>query len=261
MNPEFSYDPKTADAETKPAPQNFFSRLVGVYFSPGETFVGMASAPSPLAPIIALILLFIISGVVSSSRVPFEKIAENQIQQRVASGRISEEQAEQQRQGTKKIAPFMKYVIPIGSIIWTVVMVFAFAGLAKLVSMVMGAENKYLPLVSVVTYSLLAVYIVSSVIFTILLFIKPVDEFDWNNPLGSNLAALLSAVGVEGLPSFVKSLFSYVDVFYIWKVALIAIGGAAVSQKIKTSSAMIYAGFAAFIIALIGAVFGMLNGA
>src|SRR5262249_41023379 len=154
---------------------------------------------------------FIVSGMVSASRVPFEKIAENQIQQRVASGRISEEQAEQQRQGTKRIAPFMKYVFPIGSIIWTVVMVFAFAGLAKLVSMMMGVENKYLPLVSVVTYSLLAVYIVSSVIFTILLFIKPVDEFDWNNPLGSNLAALLSAVGVEGLPSFVKALFTYVD--------------------------------------------------
>ena len=261
MNPELSYDPKREGAGIPPAPQNFLSRLIGVYFSPGETFAGMASAPRPLAPIIALILLFIISSMIGSSRVPFEKISEQQIQQRVASGRINEEQAEQQREGTRKIAPYMKYVIPIGSIVWVILMVFAFAGLAKLLSMVMGAENKYLPLVSVTAYSLLAVYIVSSAIFTILLFIKPVDEFDWSNPLGSNLAALLSAIGVEGLPSFVKALFTYVDVFYIWKVALIAIGAAAVSNKLKASSAMIYAGLVAFILALIGGVLGMLNGA
>jgi hypothetical protein len=261
MNPELSYDPKPEGAASGPAPQSFFSRLIGVYFSPGETFAGMARAPRALAPIIALILLFLVSGVFGASRVPFEKIAEDQIQKQIASGRLTEEQAEQQREGTRKIAPFMKYIIPIGSIIWTVAMVFAFAGLAKLVSMMMGIDNKYMPLVSVMTYSMLAVYIVSTVIFTILLFIKPIDEFDWANPLGSNLAALISAMGVEGLPSFVKTLFTYVDVFYIWKVALIAIGGAAVSHKLKTSSAVIYAGFVAVIVALLASVGGMLSGA
>jgi hypothetical protein len=136
-------------------------------------------------------------------------------------------------------------------------MTFAFAGLAKLVSAMMGIENKYMPLVSVMSYSMLAVSVVSTVIFMVLLFIKPLDEFDWQNPIGSNLAALLGALGVEGLPKFVKSLLSYVDVFYIWKVALIAIGGAAVSRKVKTSSAMVYAGFVAVIIALIGSFFAM----
>ncbi|HEY8461714.1 MAG TPA: YIP1 family protein [Blastocatellia bacterium] len=261
MNSELSYDPRREGADAPPAPQNFFSRLIGVYFSPGETFAGMASAPRPLAAIIALILLFVVSGMVGLSRASFEQIAEQQLQQRIASGQINEAQAEQQREATRKMAPYMKYVIPIGSAIWATIMVFAFAGLAKLLSMMMGIENKYLPLVSVTAYSLLAVYIVSSVIFTILVFIKPVEEFDWSNPLASNLAALLSAMGVEGLPSFVKALFTYVDVFYIWKVALMAIGGAAVSHKLKTSSAMIYAGFVAFIIALIGGVFGMLGGA
>src|SRR5262245_56354661 len=252
MNPELSYTPKTENAETPPAPQNFFSRLIGVYFSPGETFAGMASAPRALAPIIALTLLFLVSGAYFANKMPMDKINENRIQQQIASGRITEEQAEQQREGMKRIAPFMKFIIPIGSAIWVVVMVFAFAGLAKLVSMMMGVDNKYMPLVSVTTYTLLAVYLISTVIFVILLFIKPVDEFDWNNPIGSNLAALLAALGVEGLPKFVKGLLSYVDVFYIWKVVLIAIGCAAVSHKLKTSSAMVYAGFVACVIALIG---------
>jgi hypothetical protein len=188
---------------------------------------------------------------------PLEKMTEDRIQQQVASGQLTEERAEQQREGFKKVAPFMKFIIPIFALFSSVAMMFAFAGLAKLVSAMMGIENKYMPLVSVMTYSTLAVSVVSMVIFMALLFIKPLDEFDWQNPIGSNLAALLGALGVEGLPKFVKALLSYVDVFYIWKVALIAIGGAAVSRKVKTSSAMVYAGFMAVIIALIGSVFAL----
>jgi len=250
MNPELSYGAKPEGAEA--APRNFLSRLIGVYYSPGETFAEMSHAPRALAPIIALTLLFVFSGVLAGIRVPMEKINEDRIQQQIASGRITEEQAERQREGFRKFAPFMKFIIPIGSAIWAVVMVFAFAGLAKLVSMIMGIENKYMPLVSVTTYTMLAVYIISTAIFMVLIFIKPIDEFDWNNPIGSNLAALLAALGVESLPKFVKALLSFVDVFYIWKVALIAIGCAAVSHKLKTSSAMVYAGFVACVIALLG---------
>jgi hypothetical protein len=258
LNPELSYGDKPASVEA--APRNFFSRLIGVYFSPSETFTEMSHAPRALAPIIIFALFGAISFAAISSRMPMDKIAEDRIQQQIASGRINEEQAERQREGMRKFAPIMKYVIPIGVTIWAVVMVFAFAGLAKLVSMMMGIENKYMSLVSVTTYTMLAVSIVTTAIFVILLFIKPIDEFDWTNPVGSNLAALISALGVGDLPKFVKALLSYVDVFYIWKVILIAIGCAAVSHRMKTSSALIYAGFVACLIALIGAAFGAMFG-
>ena len=258
MNPEMSYEAKPASAEA--APRNFFSRLIGVYFSPGETFAEMAGAPRALMPIIVFALFSLISVTAITSRMPMDKINEDRIQRQIASGRINEEQAEQRREAMKRFEPFMKFVIPIGSLIGAIAMVFAFAGLAKLVSMMMGIENKYMPLVSVTTYTLLALSIVSTAIFAILLFIKPIDEFDWDNPIGSNLAALLTVLGVEGLPKFLKVLLSFVDVFFIWKVALIAIGCAAVSRKLKTSSAMVYAGLVASVIALIFAAFGAVFG-
>jgi len=260
MNPELNYVTKPASAEPEPAPQNFFSRLIGVYFSPGATFKGMALAPNALAPIIVFALFSVITVTFVTSRMPMDKINEDRIQQAIASGQMNEEQAEQRREAMKKFAPVMKFVIPIGVAIWAVAMVFAFAGLAKLVSMMMGIENKYMPLVSVVTYTMLAVSIISAAIFVILIFIKPIDEFDWNNPVGSNLAALLTALGVEGMGKFVKGLLSFVDVFFIWKVVLIAIGCAAVSHKLKTSSAMVYAGLVACVIALIGGAFGAMFG-
>jgi len=258
MNPEMSYGAKPASAEA--APRNFFSRLIGVYFSPGETFAEMAGAPRALIPIIVFALFSLISVTVITSRMPMDKINEDRIQRRIASGRINEEQAEREREAAKRFEPFMKFVIPIGALIGAIVSVFAFAGLAKLVSVMMGIENKYMPLVSVTTYTLLALSIVTTAIFAILLFIKPIDEFDWDNPIGSNLTALLTAFGVDGLSKFVKVLLSYVDVFFIWKVALIAIGAAAVSRKLKTSSALVYAGLVASVIALIFATFGAVFG-
>jgi Yip1 domain len=258
MNPEMSYGAKPAGAEA--APRNFFSRLIGVYFSPGETFAEMAGAPNALMPIIVFVLFSAISVTAITSRMPMDKINEDRIQRQIASGRLNEEQAERQREAIKRFEPFMKFVYPIGAVIGAMAMVFAFAGLAKLVSMMMGIENKYMPLVSVTTYTLLAISIVTTAIFAILLFIKPIDEFDWDNPIGSNLAALLIALGVEGLPKFVKVLLSFVDVFFIWKVALIAIGCAAVSRKLKTSSALVYAGLVASVIALIFASFGAVFG-
>jgi preprotein translocase subunit SecG len=261
MNPELSYGAKPASEEAA-APRNFFSRLIGVCFSPGETFVEMARAPRAIAPIIALTILFgISSGFLASRGVTWEKIAAEQTQKALASGRLPEGQAAQQLDGIRRMAPVMNVIMPILAAIWAVAMVFAFAGLAKLWSMMLGIENRYMPLVSVTTYALLAVYVVSTAILVILVFIKPIDEFDWANPIGSNLAAMLTALGVEGLPSFVKGLLSYVDVFYIWKVALIAIGCAAVSNKLKTSSAMVHAGILACVIALIGGALAALGGA
>jgi hypothetical protein len=261
MNSELSYAAKPT-SEDAAAPRNFFSRLIGVYFSPGETFVEMSKAPRALAPIIALTLFFLFSSAFLASRgVTWEKLAVEQTQKALAAGRVSDEQAGQQVDGIRKMAPVMNVGLPIISAIWAVVMVFALAGLAKLWSMMLGIENRYMPLVSVMTYASLAAYIVSTAILVILVFIKPVDEFDWTNPIGSNLATLFTALGVEGLPSFVKGLLSYVDVIFIWKVALIAIGCAAVSHKLKTSSAMVHAGIVACVIALIMSVLGMLGGA
>src|SRR5262245_22356359 len=191
MNTGLSYASEPATATPDPAPQGFFSRLMGVYFSPSETFAGMAAAPRVLTPIIVFTIFTAITVTVIGSRVPMEKIAEERIQQGIESGRVTPEQAEQQREGMKKFMAISKYLLPIGGTIWDVGIIVAIAGLAKLVSVMMGIENKYMPLVAVTTYTWLAVSIITTVIFAILLALKPVDEFDWTNPIGSNLAALL----------------------------------------------------------------------
>jgi hypothetical protein len=236
-----------------PKPQSFFSRLIGIYFSPGETFQEIGRAPAVVIPIIVLALLTTGVVIVVSQRISFEKVAMQRIDDAVADGKIPAEQAEQQKEATRKFMAIFKYVIPVIAGVFSILMALAIAGLAKLISSMMGIENTFLALLAATVYTILAVSIVSSVVATLLLYLKPVEEIDPNNPVGSNVAALLTMAGVKGLPKFVNGLLAYVDVFYIWKVALFGIGFAAVSRKLKASTAMVYTGVGALIIAVIGA--------
>src|SRR5262245_52089581 len=102
MNTGLSYASEPTTATPDPAPQGFFSRLMGVYFSPSETFAGMANAPRALVPIIVFTIFTAITVIIISSRVPMEKLAEDQIQQAVEAGKMTPEQAEQRREGMKK---------------------------------------------------------------------------------------------------------------------------------------------------------------
>lgn len=248
MNPDLSY--ASQDVTPEPAPQSFLNRLIGVYFSPGETFKEIGRAPRVLLPIIALVLLTLAMTFIVFERLPMDKLFTQRIDDAVQSGQINEEQAEQQREQMKKFTPWLKYGAPFIAALAIVIIPLAIAGLAKLGSLMMGVENGFLPLFAVVIYTWLAISIVSSILFLILLFIKPADEFDINNPIGSNLAALLSMFGVTELSKFLKTFFSFVDVFYIWRIILLGIGFAAVSRRLKTSTAITFTGIIALVFAL-----------
>jgi hypothetical protein len=95
----------------------------------------------------------------------------------------------------------------------------------------------------------------------IVLYLKPPEEIDINNLLGSNLAALLTvAVGKDGLPKFVMALARWVDVFGIWMLALLAIGYAAVTRNVKSSGFGIALGGIYLVLALIAASWATLTG-
>lgn len=249
MDPQLSYASQTEPVVPAAAPKNFFARLSGVYFAPGETFQEIGRAPRIVVPLIVLVLLTLLSVYIFFDRIPMDKMMEQRLEQAVASNQMTPEQAEQQREGMRKFAPVMKVGAPLFAGIFVVIMTLVIAGLAKLVSMMMGIENSFMPLWAVAIYATLAVAIVSSVLFIILVFLKSPEEIDAENPVGSNLAAVLAMAGVT-LPRFLKTFLTYVDLFFIWKIVLLAIGFAAVSRKLKTNTALVYTGVVALLFAL-----------
>jgi Yip1 domain len=155
-----------------------------------------------------------------------------------------------QKEQMRMVAPFFKIATPFLIAGYSIILALILAGVAKLVSLMLATENNFKSLFSVAIYSVLTVSIISSILFIVLLFIKPLDEFDLENPLGSNLAALLSLTGMESTPGFLKTFLTYIDVFFIWRIVLLAIGFAAVSKKLKTSTALIWVAIIALMIVL-----------
>lgn len=263
MNPELSYASKPTGVEPKPAPQNFFSRLIGVWFSPGETFAEIGHAPRMLAPILALMIIGSFSSYLMIERIGVRGFFSPGIEQSVANGQISREDADKQLEAMTAgpAATFIKWLFPLIGLVQYLVIALILVGVAKLITMLMGGDNEFKPLFSVSLYTLLGTVLVSSILMLIVLYLKPPEEIDINNPLGSNLAALLTvAVGKEGLPKFVMALARWVDVFGIWMIALLAIGYAAVTRKVKSSGFGMALGGIYLVVALIAAAWASLMG-
>jgi len=262
MTPESKIASQPTNAAPEAAPHGFFSRLIGVYFSPGETFQEVGRAPRILTPILATIIIGALLGFLVINRVGVENLAGKQIEQAVQSGQLTQEQATQRLEAMKSgpVAIFIK-----GSIILTfafqgLIIALVFAGIFKLLSMLMGVDNDFRPVLSVTLYALLAVSIISSLLFVILLYLKSPEEIDIQNLVGSNLRAILLAVGLDNLPKFLLALARWIDLFAIWIIALLAIGYAAVSRRLKTSTAAMIIGGIYAVIALIGALWTSLRG-
>ncbi len=263
MQPEMSYASQPAGATPEPAPQNFFNRLIGVWFSPGETFAEIGRAPRVLVPMLVLMVIACVAGYLMIERIGVRGFFAPRFEQAVASGQTSQEDADKQLEAmtTGPAAAFTKWSFPVVGLLQYPVMALILVGLAKLISMLMGGDNEFKPLFSVTLYALLGMAIVSSTVFIAVLYLKPVEEIDVNNLVGSNLAALLSvAFGKDGLPKFVMALARWIDVFAIWLIALLAIGYAAVTRRMKASTFGIALGGIYLVVALIGAAWAAMSG-
>jgi hypothetical protein len=263
MNPELSYAAKHASAEPEPAPQNFFSRLIGVWFSPGETFAEIGRAPRILAPMLTLMLIGCVGGYLMINRIGVQTFFSHQFEQAVASGQMSQEDADKQleKMTTGPAATVTKYSFPVIGLIQYLVIALILAGVAKLVTALMGGENEFKPVLSVTLFALLGTGIITSILLVIVLYLKSPEEIDVNNLLGSNLAALLTvALGKDGLPKFVMALARWVDVFGIWLLTLLSIGYAAVTRRMKTGTFAMALGGLYVVMALIAASWAAIRG-
>jgi Yip1 domain len=76
--------------------------------------------------------------------------------------------------------------------------------------------------------------LVSSLLFILVLYLKPPGTVDMENPVATNLAALLPDDSAKWLLALLKSI----DIFTFWTLILLAIGFAATNpKKLKGSKA------------------------
>jgi hypothetical protein len=258
VEPETMSQP-TPETEEAP-PKNFFSRLGGVYFTPGETFKEIALSPRVFVPIIVLIIIGLLAGYYLMRNLDLQSMMAEQLEGAVKQGSITQEQMEQQLTLVAKFAGIQVLVSAgLGSLVFSLII----AGFAKMLSAFVGAENRFKALLSVTLYTMIAVSIVQSVLLVVILHFKGPGDLsltNLNSVVASNLGAVLAGIlGEDALPKFFMNLANYIDLFAIWMIALLAIGYSAVSRKLKTATAATWLVAAYGVIAVIGSYVRMIT--
>ena len=240
-------------APEREAPQNFFERLWGVYWSPTNAFREIGHSPRVLVPILVLIAIGLLVGLYLARNLDLQAMLAAQYEKAVAQGTVTKAQMEQQLGMVSKLVGIE---LVAGAGLGSLAMALIVAGYGKLFSLFAGAESRFKTLFSVTLYAMIGISILRSALLVLILHFRgpgDVSLTNINTLVMSNLGSVLSSLmGDDALPKFFMRLAGYVDAFAIWSIALLSIGYSAVSQKLKTSTAATWFGVAYAVIALAG---------
>lgn len=211
------------------------SRMINVLFSPGKTFEDIVRKPSWLLPIVVLTLLSIAVSFGINQKVNWREFMSQQIEKSPRASQLTAEQKEQQIAGGAKITPIFTYCIGVvGPILGALIFALVFWGAYSLLG---GASTNFGTSMAIASHAFMT-GLISSPLLLLVIFLKAPGTLDLENPLASNLAAVLPDDSAKWLVALCKSF----DIFTFWTLILIAIGFAATSpKKLKGSKAYMIA--------------------
>lgn len=212
------------EASEVPAPINHFGRIIGVFFSPKATFADIARRPSWILPVVIMTVIGIGVGFALNQKVDWRDVASKRIEESPRAANLSAEQKEQQLAMSAKISPYAAYAIGALGPILAVVIVAAVMLLAY--NVIGGANGSFGAAMGIVSHAFV-VSILSSLLFILILYLKPPGTVDLDNPVATNVGAFLP----ENTPKALMALGKSLDIFSIWTLLLISAGFAAVNPK------------------------------
>jgi hypothetical protein len=237
----------TALAES-PAPINHLARLSGVFFTPKETFAEIVARPSWIVPTALLVALTVVACVALNQRMDWRQFMTQQIERDSRSADLPADQKQQRIDAGAKYAPIFSYVLGVPAPLVLILLVAAV--MLVVYNLMAGANLNYSTSLGIVSHAYLPT-IVSTLIFLLVLFLKPPGTFDLENPVATNLGVLVP----EDAPKWLMKLGLSFDIFSFWILILLAVGFAAASpRKLKFSKALgiALASWAIFVVVRVG---------
>ena len=243
----------TTIAAPDPAPEpqasiGALGRITGVFFSPSATFADIARKPSWVIPVILSTVITLLAFAVMNQKVDWRDVSAKKIEESPRAANLSPEQKQQQIEMSAKVTPYILYasglLIPIlFAVIVGAVMLGAF-------NLLGGAGTNFSTAMSIVAHANL-VFILSSILFVIILFLKPPGTLDVDNPIATNIGAFMP----DGTAKWLLALGKSIDIFTIWLLVLIGIGFAATNPrklKVGGSIGIAFGVWLAFVVLRVG---------
>jgi hypothetical protein len=141
-----------------------------------------------------------------------------------STAQLSPEQKQQRVEIGAKYAPIATYIFGVpAAFVLILVIALVMMGAYNLIG---GAGTSYKTSLAITSHAF-SVSIVSSLLFILILFLKAPGTVDLDNPVATNLGALLP----DGIPKWELVLGKSLDIFSIWILVLLAIGFAAASPR------------------------------
>jgi hypothetical protein len=205
--------------------------MIGVLFSPNETFADIARRPNILLPLIILFVISVVSTVLVIPRIDFETGMRDQLANSGKLNGMSTEEADRViRIGTAGVKIFI-YSLPLIMLgVWAL-----FAGVLLISFKLFGGEGTFKQAYSVMLYAWVPMLIKGIVGMCIVLAKGTVGMEEMADLVRSNPGFL---VGMKTNPGLFSLLSSF-DVFSIWMVILLIIGFSFVARVSKAKSAVI----------------------
>jgi hypothetical protein len=221
-------------AETQPPPPekvNSFARIVGVFFSPNETFQSIARKPDFAIPLTILAFISLVSGWVLASRLDFVSMMRETMEANPQTAQMPAERLDSTVKMMAGVTKAITYASPLLSILVLVIL----AGIIFLAFRMFEGQGDFKQAFSATVYAWYPALLKGVIAFVVLLNRKNISMIDLQNPVRSNLAFL---VNPKTRPVMFALLSSF-DLFSIWLVVLLIIGFAALSRLSKARSAAI----------------------
>jgi hypothetical protein len=212
------------DAPEASGPINHFGRIIGVFFSPKETFADIAKRPSWILPVVLMTLLGGTVAFVMNQKVDWRDVASKRIEESPRAANLSPEQKEQQLAMSAKISPGIAYGFGIA---WPILQALIVGGVLLLAYNLIGGTGARFSSALGITAHAYFPWILYSLLFILILYLKAPGTVDLDNPIATNVGAFLP----ESTPKAIMSLAKSVDLFSIWTLLLISVGFTAVNPK------------------------------
>ncbi len=217
-----------------PAPEKSeFARLTGVLVDPKPAFGDIAAHPRWWPPVVVVIAVSLVFLYAFSQRVGWEQFMRQTIESNSRTQNLPAEQRERLIEQQTAVASKLGYV---GAIVGTPIYLLAAAGVLLFIfRLILGAQLTFRQVFAVTAYSALT-GVVASLLALLVMFLKPAEDFNLQNPLAFNVGAYLDP---QTTGKFAHSLATSVDAFSIWTILLLATGLAVAAPKLTWSKALV----------------------
>jgi hypothetical protein len=217
-------------------PMGELGRLGGVLFDPKPAFADIAARPRWWPPVVLLAVLSLVFITLFTERVGWELVVRKAIEQNPrAQEQMSRMPADQRENVIRQQATISMYVGYTASAIGTVLFALILAAVFLFVfNLLAGASDvRFKPSFALMCYALLP-FGVRGLLAMVMMYVQSPAEFDIQNPVTSNLAAVLDP---NTTPAWAMAVLRSVDLFNIWVLLLIATGFSAQARKMTWSRA------------------------